>query len=70
MDADELREIFEFFDTDENGVIDKSEFMKLMNALGAGLSEAECETGFSVIDGDANGSIEFEEFAAWWLDRS
>lgn len=63
----ELRENFDYFDADSNGVIDFDEFKKLLNALGAGMEEDEMEVGFDIIDADDNQSIEFDEFADWWL---
>ena len=68
-DASELRENFEHFDADDNGEIDREEFAGLMEALGAGMSEAELDMGFETIDTDGSGTIEFDEFESWWRDR-
>ena len=71
MDAEaraELKETFDFFDADNNGVIDQAEFVKLLDALGAGMDEEEIAVGFDIIDDDDNGHIEFDEFLAWWAD--
>ncbi len=69
MDQAELRETFEAYDRDHNGVIDKGEFGELCAALGAGFEQEEIDIGFSEIDSDHNGTIEFDEFAAWWTER-
>lgn len=65
----ELREIFNHFDKNQNGKIESSEFSALLEALGADMSEFEVTTGLRALDDDGNGTIEFEEFAAWWADR-
>ena len=64
----EVREEFDHFDKDNNGLIDKQEFMALMETMGACLTQEELEVGFAAIDTNGNGKIEFEEFAAWWQD--
>jgi Ca2+-binding EF-hand superfamily protein len=66
---DELRENFDYFDADSNGVIDLEEFTRLLDALHAEMSLDEIQTGFRAIDTDHNGRIDFEEFCAWWGDR-
>lgn len=69
MDKQELRENFDHFDTDGNGHIDREEFERLMDVLGAELGADELEVGFTAIDADGNGTIEFDEFADWFSDR-
>ncbi len=69
MDDEEMREVFEHFDRDGNGVIDPDEFAALCRALGAGFTDAELAAGRDAIDLDSNGMIEFDEFAAWWNSR-
>ncbi len=68
-DAIELRETFDFYDKDSNGVIDREEFGSLCEALGAGFSYDEIVIGFTEIDTDGNGTIEFDEFSEWWKSR-
>lgn len=65
----ELEETFDHFDGDDNGRIDREEFGSLMEALAAGMTEAEIDLGFSEIDTDGNGTIEFDEFERWWQER-
>tara|TARA_R110002096_G_scaffold350395_2_gene543531 strand:- start:118464 stop:118667 length:204 start_codon:yes stop_codon:yes gene_type:complete len=65
----ELREIFEHYDKDKSGSIESSELTTLLNALDAGMSEAEIATGLRALDEDGNGTIEFDEFVAWWTNR-
>jgi len=67
LELAELRENFDHFDTDSNGVIDFEEFKELLSALQADMTEEEAEIGFDIIDADDNQTIEFQEFADWWL---
>ncbi|MCK5797631.1 MAG: EF-hand domain-containing protein [Deltaproteobacteria bacterium] len=70
MNPTELKETFDHFDKDGNGIIDRDEFRQLMqDGLNAEMAPEELDLGFSLIDKDGNGTIEFDEFSAWWLDR-
>ncbi len=68
-DIAEIREIFDFYDEDRNGTIDRAEFAHLCRALDSGFSDEELAIGLDHIDRNHNGVIEFGEFAAWWRDR-
>lgn len=63
---DEMREMFDHFDADSNGVIDRAEFGRLSDALDMGLSDAEADIGFGEIDTDGNGVISFDELVVWY----
>jgi calmodulin len=65
----ELHEIFDHFDKNKNGKIESNELAALLDALGAEMSDAEVATGLRALDDDGNGTIEFDEFVAWWADR-
>jgi calmodulin len=67
--VEELMQIFNHFDGDHNGRIDRGEFKRLMHALGAVAPEAELDIGFEALDCDGSGTIEFNEFSAWWMNR-
>jgi calmodulin len=62
----ELRETFDYNDTDKDDRIDFDEFVALLEDLDADMSVPECELGFAAIDIDDNGWISFDEFVDWW----
>lgn len=62
----ELRLVFQRFDENGSGTIDRSEFDQLLDALGSTMSERDREIGFALIDEDSDGSIAFDELARWW----
>jgi calmodulin len=61
-----LREDFDSFDRNDDGLMEYGEFVHFLQALEAGMSESECRLGFGEIDTDHDGVIEFEEFLDWW----
>lgn len=68
-EPDELRENFDHFDGDGDGRIDRREFKRLMDALGASAPERELDAGFDAVDSDDDGAIDFDEFRDWWSER-
>jgi Ca2+-binding EF-hand superfamily protein len=64
----ELREKFERYDGDRDGLMSFPEFAKLLEELGETLSEDEQLLAFDATDHDGDGAIDFDEFAAWWTD--
>lgn len=62
----ELREAFDYNDTDQDGRIDFDEFVAMLEALEGGMTYPECQLGFAAIDVDDNGWVSFEEFVDWW----
>ena len=65
----ELREVFSHYDKNNNGVMERGEFSALLDALDAGLTPEQVEAGLDALDENHNGTIEFDEFVAWWGDR-
>ena len=65
----ELREDFEYCDSNRDGRIDYKEFCILMHNLEAGMSGTDLRIGFGEIDTDHDGAIDFGEFRSWWRDR-
>ena len=62
--------IFKKYDVDQSGALDVSEFEKLLQNLGAQLTETEMEEALKEIDEDQNNTIELSEFLAWWTQRA
>ncbi len=62
----EIRENFNFFDRDDNGMIDDKEFSELLLTIEPRAQKDEIENGFKEVDTDSDGSIDFPEFLAWW----
>ena len=59
---DQLREVFNTFDTDGNGSIDGTEIKAVCESLGLEAKASEVEELIKQADEDGNGKIEFEEF--------
>ncbi len=68
-DLEEIREIFDHFDKNGDGVIQRSEFAALLEALDASVDPEEVQAGLDALDENRNGLIDFNEFLAWWGDR-
>jgi Ca2+-binding EF-hand superfamily protein len=66
ISAEELRENFDHFDANGDGRIDVGEFTRLMAALGGEEPGMDAAIGFSAIDTDGSGLIEFDEFSSWF----
>jgi len=66
---DELKESFQYNDSDEDGKIVFDEFVNMLDELEADVAEEEARIGFRVIDTDRDGAIELDEFIEWWSER-
>jgi len=64
----EIRKDFDFFDRDLNGQIDLREFIELLTILSPKTKAGNVQEGFSLIDGNNDGYIDFDEFLEWWKD--
>ena len=70
IDSERVKKLFEKYDLNKNGVLDKEEFVRIMvdilRELGENLPEKKhievAEEGFSKFDINRNGKIEFNEF--------
>lgn len=69
-DIMEVRRIFSYFDSDQSGTIEPSEFLKLLARLmgqpSGAIDTAEVCRHWDLVDTDANGTITFDEFQAWY----
>jgi Ca2+-binding EF-hand superfamily protein len=70
LDYEEMLTYFTNFDTNNNGVLEFSEFAELIKSLGLNLSDEQLQEGFNKIDTENNNMIIFEEFMAWWGKQS
>jgi len=61
-EKDELRQAFNMFDKDGNGVISASELGEVMRNLGQKLHEDEIEVMLKEADLDGDSNINFDEF--------
>ena len=70
IDSNKVRDLFEKYDLDKNGVLDEDEFVRVMTdilrELGEDLPEKKhlevAEEGFKRFDINQNQKIEFDEF--------
>lgn len=63
-----LLELFDQFDANDDGLIDRQEFMRILRVLGDEPSEDILSLEFAAIDVNGDGMVDFEEFRRWWLD--
>ncbi|MGQ8363862.1 EF-hand domain-containing protein [Glaciecola sp. 1036] len=63
-----IRKDFDFFDRDQNGQIELSEFIDLLTILSPKTKASHVEEGFNLIDENGDGYIDFEEFLHWWQE--
>ena len=55
---------------DSDGKLSKSEFAELCEGLGGDLTPRERECALSLLDVDGSGTIELDEFLAWYTGRN
>jgi Ca2+-binding EF-hand superfamily protein len=64
----ELKESFEYNDSNKDGKIDFDEFMSMLDDLEADIDETEAQIGFRAIDTDRDGAVGLDEFVEWWSE--
>jgi hypothetical protein len=62
----EIRESFDFFDRDNNGLIDFDEFRSLLKTVNPDATVSQAAEGFSMTDTNSDGYVDIDEFIAWW----
>jgi Ca2+-binding EF-hand superfamily protein len=62
----ELKESFEYNDSNRDGKIDFDEFMSMLDDLEADIDEEAARIGFRAIDTDRDGAVGLDEFVEWW----
>lgn len=58
----DLKEAFELYDQDRNGLISASELHSVLKKLGEKCSLKDCSRMISSVDSDGDGNVNFEEF--------
>ncbi|CAN4088756.1 unnamed protein product [Withania somnifera] len=58
----ELREAFDLYDQDSNGLISAVELHQILSRLGESCSVQDCTKMINSVDSDGDGSVNFEEF--------
>ncbi|KAA3459731.1 putative calcium-binding protein CML27 [Gossypium australe] len=60
--ASELREAFDLYDQNKNGLISATELHQVLNRLGMTCSADDCVGMIKSVDSDGDGHVNFEEF--------
>ncbi|MFY2558555.1 EF-hand domain-containing protein [Corallococcus terminator] len=67
--GNELLDIFQRYDRNRTGSIERAEFARLLEALGQNVTDEELEIAVDIVDTDRTGKISWSEFKAWWTSR-
>ena len=59
---EEIKEVFDQFDADGSGAIDKTEIKKVCEALGVDASASDIDDLIKSADADGDGKIQYAEF--------
>lgn len=63
----QMKDTFQKYDANSDGVIDRKELATLLSALSANLVEADVDTLMTAADRDGNGKIDYDEFVDWLM---
>jgi len=64
-EMNEIGSIFDMYDNDGSGEVDREELLQVMNSLGFTLSDNELDTMFAALDADGDGTVSRDEFIIW-----
>ena len=65
-DEEKIDTLWELFDMDGNGTLDRGEIEALLNQMGKS-DELDMEEVWLELDQDGNGTIDRKEFTEWWV---
>jgi hypothetical protein len=65
-DPAHIKRMFDLYDKDKSGYLDRKELYNLSVQLGCPLEGTQLDSAMRVMDKDKNGRIGFEEFMHWW----
>ena len=69
ISADDIRKVFDEFDQDSSGSLDRGEISEFVATFGIKLSDIELKNMYDMIDKNNDGQIQFSEFLPWWKGR-
>ena len=64
-----IKKIFNQYDLNKNGTIEKNELSKLCKDLGDPLTKSELDYALYELDTNNSGKIEWEEFIYYWSNN-
>ncbi|NTX66342.1 EF-hand domain-containing protein [Myxococcus sp. CA051A] len=67
--GNELLDIFQRYDRNRTGSIERTEFARLLEALGQNVTDEELEIAVDIVDTDRTGKISWSQFKVWWTSR-
>ena len=68
--GNEILDIFQKYDRNRTGYIERPEFARLLEALGQeDLTEEDLEIAFDMVDTERTGRISWRQFKNWWTNR-
>ena len=65
--SSELKKVFDEFDKDASGAIDKAELKAMMEKLGTNLDDEQVENALKDLDLNGDGVIDFDEMKRWYF---
>lgn len=66
----DIQGIFQKYDRDNSGNIDRTELAVVLEDLGVPVTEERLTLAFQEMDANNDGNISFEEFSKWWLGEA
>jgi hypothetical protein len=67
--GNELLDIFQRYDRNRTGSIERREFARLLEALGQNITDEELEIAIDMVDTERTGKISWQAFKSWWTSR-